>query len=101
MANLLCGETSESNEQFTFRGESCLESFLDWAQSLTRTDNSHIKRKVICIAHNFKGYDSYFILEHSYKQYMKPEQLVNGAKILSLSLADLRFLDSLSFLPMP
>ena len=101
VANLLCAETSESNEQFTFRGESCLKSFLDWAQSLTRTDNSHIKRKVICIAHNFKGYDSYFILEHCYKQYVKLEQLVNGAKILSLSLADLRFLDSLSFLPMP
>ena len=101
VANLLCAETSESNEQFTFRGESCIEEFLDWTQSLVRTPNPHLKRKVICIAHNFKGYDSYFILEHCYKQYMRPEQLVNGAKILSLSLADLRFLDSLSFLPMP
>ena len=101
VANLLCAETSESNEQFTFRGESCVESFLDWAQSLARTNHPHIKRKVICIAHNFKGYDSYFILEQCYKQYLKPDQLVNGAKILSLSLADLRFLDSLSFLLMP
>ena len=101
VANLLCAETSESDEQFTFRGESCIEEFLDWVQSLTRTSNPHIKRKVICIAHNFKGYDAYFILEHCYQQYMKPEQLVNGAKILSLSLAGLRFLDSLSFLPMP
>ena len=56
---------------------------------------------MICLAHNFKGYDSYFILEQCYQQYVKPEQLVNGAKILSLSLAGLRFLDSLSFLPMP
>ncbi|XP_073254414.1 uncharacterized protein [Porites lutea] len=101
VANLLCAETSESNAQFTFAGDSCIEAFLDWAQTLTRSPNPHVKRKVICIAHNFKGYDSYFILEQCYKQYVKPEQLVNGAKILSLSLADLRFLDSLSFLPMP
>ena len=32
---------------------------------------------------------------------MKPQQLVNGAKILSLSLDGLTFLDSLSFLLMP
>ena len=101
VANLLCAETSESDEQFTFRGESCIEEFLDWTQSLTRTDNPHIKRKVICIAHNFKGYDSFFILEESYRKYIKPEQLVNGAKILSLSFMGLKFLDSLSFLPMP
>ena len=47
-----------------------MEAFLDWVQSLTRTGNPHIKRKVICIAHNFKGYDSYFILEECYQQYM-------------------------------
>ena len=101
VANLLCAETSESNEQFTFKGESCIEAFLDWCQSLTRTDNPHVKRKVICLAHNFKGYDSYFILEQCYKQYVKPEQIVIGAKILSLSFMGLKFLDSLSFLPMP
>ena len=47
-----------------------MEAFLDWVQSLTRTGNPHINRKVICIAHNFKGYDSYFILEECYQQYM-------------------------------
>ena len=101
VANLLFAETSESDEQFTFASESCIESFLDWAQSLTRTDNPHVQRNVICLAHNLKGYDSYFILEHCYRQYRRVNQLVNGAKILSLSLAGLRFLDSLSFLPMP
>ena len=100
VANLLCAETSESEEQFTFAGDSCIEAFLDWAQSLTRTHNPHIKRKVICIAHNLKGYDSYFILEHCYAHFLKPEQLVNGAKILSLSFMGLKFLDSMSFLPM-
>ena len=100
VANLLCAETSESDEQFTFAGDSCIETFLDWAQTLTRTTNPHVRRNVICLAHNLKGYDSYFVLEQCYKQYLKPQQLVNGAKILSLSFAGLRFLDSLSFLPM-
>ena len=45
VANLLCAETSESDEQFTFAGDSCIEAFLDWAQSLTRTLNPHIKKK--------------------------------------------------------
>ena len=100
VANLLCAETSESDEQFTFAGDFCIEAFLDWAQTLTQPLNPQVRRNVICLAHNFKGYDSYFILEQCYKQYMKPQQLANGAKILSLSFAGLHFLDSLSFLPM-
>ena len=101
VANLLCAETSESNEQFSFLGESCVEEFLDWVTSLTRTDNPHVQRNVICLAHNLKGYDSYFILEQCYRQYRRVNQLANGAKILSLSFMGLKFLDSLSFLPMP
>ena len=101
MANLLCAELEDSDEQFSFHGENCVEAFLDWAQTLTQTNDPNVRRKVICIAHNFKGYDSYFILEECYKQYLKPEQLVNGAKILSLSVMGLKFIDSMSFLPMP
>ena len=59
-----------------------------------------MRRKVICIAHNFKGYDFYFIFEQCYARYPKPEQLVVGAKILSLAFLGLKFLDSMSFLPM-
>ncbi|CAH3174094.1 unnamed protein product, partial [Porites lobata] len=91
VANLLCAETSESEEQFTFAGDSCIEAFLDWAQSLTRTHNPHIKRKVICIAHNLKGYDSYFILEHCYAHFLKPEQLVND-ELLAYCQSDVRLL---------
>lgn len=42
-ANLLCPETSESDEQFSSFGESCIEAFLDWATSLTRTNNPDVK----------------------------------------------------------
>ena len=65
-----------------------------------QTNNPDVRRKVICIAHNFKGYDSYFVLEQCYAKYLKLDQLANGTKILSLSFAGLKFLDSLSFLRM-
>ena len=47
-----------------------LANFVDWTQSLTRTLKPHMKRKVTCMALNFEGYDSYFILEECYQQYM-------------------------------
>ena len=65
-----------------------------------QTNNPDVRRKVICIAHNFKGYDSYFVLEQCHAKYLKLDQLANGTKILSLSFAGLKFLDSLSFLRM-
>lgn len=49
-------------------------------------------RNVIGLAHNFKGYDSYFILQQCYKLYLKPGQLAKGAKILPLSFTGLKFL---------
>lgn len=57
-ANLLSAEREDSNEQFTFEGTTCIEAFLDWALTLTGTNNPHVKRVVICIANKLKGYDS-------------------------------------------
>ena len=55
-----------------------------------------------CIAHNFKGYDSYFILNYLYKNNVKPVLIMNGAKIMELKVpsANVRFIDSLNFFPM-
>ena len=57
----------------------------------------------MCIAHNFKGYDSYFILKYLYDNKIRPGLIMNGAKIMELSVndPDIRFIDSLNFLPMP
>ena len=50
------------------------------------------------VAHNFKGYDGYFILEELYKQHTgNLQQIVNGAKILSLELPNVKFVDSMNF----
>ena len=55
-----------------------------------------------CIAHNFKGYESFFILNYLYKNNVKPVLIMNGAKIMELKVpsANVRFIDSLNFFPM-
>ena len=100
VANLVCAETNEEDTSYVFSGATCIEQFLAWLQTLTQTDDVEYLRHVIAIAHNFQGYDSYFILEELYKQCVCPKQIVNGAKILSMSLDHIKFIDSMAFLQM-
>ena len=101
VANLLCAEKHDDDEQFVFEGKDCLEKFLDWVRELTlMEDGSDRERPVICVAHNFQGYDSYFVLDEFYKQKICPNQIVNGAKILSMEVDGVKFIDSMCFLQM-
>ena len=59
-----------------------------------------MQRQVIAVAHNFQGYDSYFVLDELYKQCICPQQIVNGAKILSMEMDHIKFIDSMCFLQM-
>ena len=60
------------------------------------------ERKVICIFHNFKGYDGMFILKYLYDTHRTVEQQISiGTKVLSLSTGDITFKDSLCFLTFP
>ena len=98
IANLLCAETDQNDVQFIFKGEQCVQEFLQWVHTLA---NDETMDKVIVVAHNFKGYDGYFILEELYKQHVTNlQQIVNGAKILSLELPNVKFIDSMNFFPM-
>lgn len=75
-----------------------MQEFLHWVHTLA---NDETVDKVIVVAHNFKGYDGYFILEELYKQHTSNlQQIVNGAKILSLELPSIKFIDSMNFFPM-
>ena len=53
------------------------------------------------IAHNFQGYDGYFIVDEYHKQHRIVEQIRNGAKLLQVTFDCIRFIDSLSFFQMP
>ena len=98
VANLVCAETDQNDTQFTFEGKDCVPDFIQWVHSLA---NQEDVEKVIVVAHNFKGYDGYFILDELYKQHTTNlKQIVNGAKILSLELPNIKFIDSMNFFPM-
>ena len=95
--NLVCAATSNCNELFPFEGVTCICDFLDWLRELA------LDYQLTVLAHNSQGFDSYLILDELYKQYVFPEQIVNGAKIMSLSInsSDIVFKDSLCFFQMP
>ena len=61
----------------------------------TLTENNI--REVIVIAHNFQGYDGYFIVEEYHRQHQVVDQLRNDAKRLQVIREKIRFIDSLSF----
>ena len=96
-ANLLVAETSEDDEPQVFEGSSCVREFLDWLEELTEEDT----RLVTVIAHNFQGYDGYFVVHDYYGQNQIIQQLRNGAKLLEVKHDNVRFIDSLSFMAMP
>ena len=101
VANLVCAERNDSDQCEVFEGETCVEEFLHWLREQTKTSYSEEKRQVIAVAHSFQGYDSHFILEQFYKEYICPDQIVNGAKILSMQVGGyLKFIDSMCFLQM-
>jgi hypothetical protein len=60
------------------------------------------QRNATFIAHNFKGYDSQFILDFCRSNGVTPEVIMNGSKCtyLQLPVQKVRFVDSLNFLPM-
>ncbi|KAK3926575.1 putative DNA polymerase [Frankliniella fusca] len=69
--------------------------FLDYLQSFPA------KVELLITAHNAKAYDSVFILQEMIKRHLKPDLVLQGAKIICMKLGNWKFVDSLSFLPMP
>ena len=100
--NLLCYSSSEEEEIHVLEGEDCALQFLEQLDELADVPDSDSEREIIIIFHNFKGFDSVFILNELYQQQREvTEQLTVGAKVLSFKSGPLKFIDSLSFLPMP
>ena len=95
--NLLIAETEDDNCPLHFKGEDCIRDFLEWLDTLTEEDT----RNVTVLAHNFSGYDSYFVVEEYHRQHRVLNQIRNGAKLLQLTFDNINFIDSLSFFQMP
>ena len=98
--NLLCYSSSEEEDIHVLHGEDCTLQFLHELDELA--DVQDREREIIIVFHNFKGFDSVFIVNELYQQQREvTEQLTVGAKVLSFKSGPLKFIDSLSFLPMP
>ena len=56
--------------------------------------------RVVAIAHNAKGFDAHFILDRAILLKWPPKLILNGQKIVCMTMEHMTFLDSISFLPM-
>jgi len=74
------------------------ESFFEWLDTLNQNET----RPVNVIAHNFQGYDGYFVVHQYYANNQKVEQIRNGCKLLQVKRNKIiRFIESLCFFQMP
>ena len=64
MANLVVAETKEDDRPFHFKGDTCMANFLEWLDTLTAGDT----RSITVIAHNFQGYNGYFVVDEYHRQ---------------------------------
>ena len=65
ISNLLISETEHDDRPFRFKGEHYVLDFLEWLDTLTEEDT----QPITVIAHNFQGYDGYFIADEYHKQH--------------------------------
>ena len=91
----LCIVQNEAGEEWIFQGDKTRDEFCEWLFT-----DEHANCTVM--AHNFQGYDSYFILQYLREQGVKYDVIMRGAKVLSLvvEMFNIRFIDSLNFIPM-
>ena len=86
-----CSEFEEGREVI-FQGEETLSEFCNWLFS-----KQH--KGITAIAHNLKGYDGQFILNHIIKVGLKlPKLIMNGNNIMKLELNGIRLIDSFNFM---
>ena len=91
----LCIIHNEAGDEWLFQGENTNEDFCKWLFTVDHKD-------CILVAHNFQGYDGYFIQNYLNENGVKYEVILRGAKILSMTVPmfNIKFIDSLNFIPM-
>ena len=91
----LCVVHDEEREVALFQGEDTVKNFCEWLFTPEHKD-------CIVVAHNFQGYDGYFITEFLIDNAIHYDVIYRGAKNLSMtvSLFNIKFIDSINFIPM-
>ena len=91
----LCVVYDEEREVALFQGEDTVKEFCQWLLTPEH-------KGCIVVAHNFQGYDSYFIIKFLNENAIHYEIIYRGAKSLSMTIPmfNIKFIDSLNFIPM-
>ena len=91
----LCVVHDEEREVALFQGEDTVKKFCEWLLTPEHKD-------CIVVAHNFQGYDGYFITKFLIDNAIHYEIIYRGAKSLSMTIPmfNIKFIDSLNFIPM-
>ena len=91
----LCVVYDEEKEVALFQGQDTVKEFCQWLLTPEH-------KGCIVIAHNFQGYDGYFIAKFLNENAIHYEIIYRGAKILSMTIPmlNIKFIDSLNFIPM-
>ena len=91
----LCVVHDEEREVALFQGEDTVKKFCEWLLTPEHKD-------CIVVAHNFQGYDGYFITKFLMENAIHYEIIYRGAKSLSMTIPmfNIKFIDSLNFIPM-
>ena len=91
----LCVVHDEEKEVALFQGKDTVKDFCKWLFTPQH-------KGCIVVAHNFQGYDGYFINDYLIQNAIQYEIIYRGAKSLSLKVPDwnIRFIDSINFIPM-
>ena len=96
--NLCVALCDDETDYHTWYGEDCVEQFIDFLLQLS--DDG--QQPLTCIAHNFKGYDSYPIIDVLNTKRLDFQQLHQGSKVLNLTFGiRINMIDSASFFAMP
>ena len=91
----LCVVHDEEKEVALFQGKDTVKDFCKWLFTPQH-------KGCIVVAHNFQGYDGYFINDYLVQNAIHYDIIYRGAKSLSLKVPDwdIRFIDSINFIPM-
>ena len=91
----LCVVYDEEKEVALFQGPDTVKEFCRWLLTPQH-------KGCIVVAHNFQGYDSYFIIKELNENAIPYKIMYRGAKCLSMTIPmlEIKFIDSLNFIPM-
>jgi DNA polymerase type B, organellar and viral len=92
----LCGE-----KEIVYKGTDCVHDFCTYLFE-DLAEEAGKEASILVFAHNFRGYDGRFVIRDLWARGIEDlDTVMNGSKLLALQTGNIKFVDSLSFIPLP